>query len=80
MDAIIGRYRVNIEELEPGLILKHPAGINFDLTPEEALGLLDFINVYKQTLIAMDNEREHNCDTEPHLERIILIKENNEGK
>ena len=45
MDAIVGRYRARMEET--GLILGHASGINFDLTPEETLGLLDFINAYR---------------------------------
>ena len=67
MDAIIGRYRARMEE--SGLILRHASGINFDLTPDETLGLLEFINAYRQTLLALQ-ERER--DTEPHLERIAL--------
>ena len=46
------------------LVITHPAGISFDLTLEETLGLMNFINVYRQTLIAMQR------DTEPRLERI----------
>lgn len=67
MDAIIGRYRARMEE--SGLILRHASGINFDLTPDETLGLLEFINAYRQTLLALQ-ERER--DTEPRLERIAL--------
>ena len=40
MDAIIGRYKVRIEET--GLILKHPSGISFDFLPNEVLGALEF--------------------------------------
>jgi hypothetical protein len=66
MDAIIGKYRMHMEE--SGLILKHSSGISFDLTPEEALGLLDFLSAYRQTLEAIREE----VDTEPQLERITL--------
>lgn len=66
MDAIIGKYRMHMEET--GLILKHTSGISFDLTPEESLGLLDFLSAYRQTLQAIREE----VDTEPQLERIIL--------
>jgi hypothetical protein len=66
MDAIVGRYRARMEE--SGLILRHASGINFDLTPEETLGLFDFINAYRQTLLALQEER----DTDPRLERIVL--------
>lgn len=65
MDAIVGRYRARMEE--SGLILRHAAGINFDLTPEETLGLLDFINAYRQTLLSMQER-----DTDPRMERIVL--------
>lgn len=79
MDAIIGRYRANMGELDFGLILRHPSGINFDLTPEEMLGLLDFINLYKQTLIALKQESGHYCDTEAQLKRVTLVKEDNQN-
>jgi hypothetical protein len=71
MDAIIGRYRARMEE--SGLVLRHASGINFDLTPEEALGLLDFIHAYRQTLLSMQQERER--DTDPHIERVVLEKD-----
>ncbi|HTI14866.1 MAG TPA: hypothetical protein VL461_09895 [Dictyobacter sp.] len=59
MDAIIGRYRARVEEC--GLILKHTAGINFDLTPDETLGLFEFIHAYHQTLLTL---QEQGDDTE----------------
>jgi hypothetical protein len=67
MDAIIGRYRVRMEE--SGLIIKHASGISFDLTIDETLGLLDFINAYRQTLMAMQRE------TDPHMERVVIDHE-----
>lgn len=75
MDAIIGRYRARMEE--SGLVLRHASGINFDLTPEETLGLLDFINAYRQTLLFLqEREREalseQERDTDPEIKRIIL--------
>ena len=73
MDAIIGRYRANMDEF--GLILRHPSGINFDFTPEETLGLWDFINVYRETLIAMTQGGKDDIDTEPELKRIILLEQ-----
>ncbi len=63
MDAIIGRYRVRIES--GGLVLTHPTGISFDLTPDETLELQDFIKVYRQALIMRERE------TSPQLERVI---------
>ena len=70
MDAIIGRYRARMEDT--GLVLKHASGINFDLTLGETLGLLEFINAYRHTLLILsEQERE----TDPQLERIVLAKE-----
>ncbi|GHO86175.1 hypothetical protein [Dictyobacter formicarum] len=69
MDAIVGRYRARMEE--PGLVLKHPSGISFDLTPEETLGLLDFITAYRPTLLALQER-----DTDPHMASIVLDKDN----
>lgn len=63
IDAIVGRYRVRMEKT--GLVLTHPSGICFDLTAREAVGLLEFISVYRKPLLA---ER----DTEPEIERIII--------
>lgn len=64
MDANIGRYSVRMEHT--GLVLTHPSGISFDLTTDETLELLDFLNVYRKTLI--NKERE----TNPRLERILI--------
>lgn len=74
MDAIIGRYRVRMEEM--GLILKHTSGISFDLTPDETLSLLDFINAYRQTLLFMQQDTQRDTDTE--LERIVIKKHEDE--
>lgn len=70
MDAIIGRYRARMEK--HGLLLKHASGINFDLNLEETLGLLDFINVYRQTLLML---QQQDRETDPQLRRITF----NEG-
>ena len=74
MDAIIGRYRAHMEET--GLILRHATGISFELTVDETLGLLNFINVYRQTLLAMQEEQD-DVETEPRLERVVIQKEDN---
>lgn len=50
MDAILGRYRVRVNDT--GLVLTHPAGISFDITANEALAFLDFLESHQQTLIA----------------------------
>ncbi|GCF08117.1 hypothetical protein [Dictyobacter arantiisoli] len=68
MDAIVGRYRARMEE--SGLVLRHSSGINFDLTPDETLGLFDFIHAYRQTLQALQEHDER--ETEPRLPRIVL--------
>jgi hypothetical protein len=61
---------------ESGLVLKHAAGINFDLTVEETLGLFDFINVYRETLLAL---KPSEPETDPRLERVTIpIKEEKE--
>ena len=74
MDAIIGRYRAHMEET--GLILIHATGISFELTVDETLGLLNFINVYRQTLLTMQEEQD-DVETEPRLERVVIQKEDN---
>jgi hypothetical protein len=74
MDAIIGRYRAHMEET--GLILRHATGISFELTVDETLGLLNFINVYRQALLMMQEEQD-DVETEPRLERVVIQKEDN---
>jgi hypothetical protein len=64
MDAIIGRYKVRVED--SGIILTHPSGISFEITAEEALDLQDFLKVYRQTLLTTERE------TNPELERIVI--------
>ncbi len=73
MDAIIGRYKVRMEET--GLILKHEAGISFELTLNETIGLGDFINAYRQTLTALQGEADH--ETEPRMKLITPDKDDN---
>jgi hypothetical protein len=72
MDAIVGRYRVRMEE--SGLVLRHASGINFDMTVGETVGLLDFLNAYRQTLLALQSDNER--DTDPYLERIVVDRQN----
>jgi hypothetical protein len=69
MDAIIGSYRAHMKEA--GLILTHPVGISFDLTVDETLGLLNFISVYRQVLLEMQDDQGEG-ETEPHLERTVI--------
>lgn len=70
MDAIIGRYKARIEET--GLILGHATGITFDLNLEETIRLMDFLNVYRETLLSMQEDAEPH--TEPRLARIVINK------
>ena len=62
MDAIIGRYKVCMEET--GLILKHPSGISFDFLPNEVLALWNFIDFYREQLSDIQ------LATQPQLEAI----------
>jgi len=54
MDAKIGKFKVHFDG--NSVILIHSTGIAFDLTPDEALGFADFIDVYRQTLISNREE------------------------
>ncbi len=72
MDAIIGRYKVRMEET--GLVLKHPSGVSFDFLPNEVLGLWNFIDFYREQLSDMQ------LNTRPQIEAIDteeLIDQNN---
>jgi hypothetical protein len=53
MDAIIGRYKVRMEE--SGLVLRHPTGLSFDLEPNEVLGLWNFIDFYREPFTDKQN-------------------------
>lgn len=64
MDAMIGRYRVRVEA--QGVVLTHPAGICFDLSVEEALRLVEYLRSYRQTLLALQQQKMEN-----HREDII---------
>ena len=50
MNAILGKYRVYINDT--GLVLTHPAGISFDITANEAMAFLDFLESHQHTLLA----------------------------
>jgi hypothetical protein len=67
MDAIIGKYRIHMKET--CLILTYPVGISFDLTLDEAVGLMEFINVYQNTIAAVQ------ADTEPRIELVVVDEE-----
>jgi len=56
---------------ESGLVLKHSAGISFDLTVDETLELWDYINAYRQTLVTIRR------DTDPQMESIVPDEQSN---
>ncbi|HXL37541.1 MAG TPA: hypothetical protein VN954_10110 [Ktedonobacteraceae bacterium] len=68
MDAIIGRYKVRIED--EGIVLTHPSGISFEITSKEALDLQDLLKVYRETLLTSELSSER--ETNPELERIVI--------
>ncbi len=65
MDAIIGRYKVGLNET--GLTIKHETGIAFELTIEETLGFFSFLKVYHETLLTLKD------DDEPETEKLIRV-------
>ncbi len=65
MDAIIGRYRVRMEE-SGTLVLRHPTGLMFELKADESLGLLEFLGVYRKTLEAFERE------TDAEIQRVVV--------
>ena len=72
MDAIIGKYRARMEET--GLILTHPTGIIFDLTPTEAIDLVEFIKVYQAMIVSVPH------GTEPGIEGVVMNGEADNNK
>lgn len=71
MYVIIGKYGVLMDET--GLVLTHPTGISFHLTPDEAEGLMRFIKVYQDAMATALR------DTEP-IERIVIDEGSNASK
>ena len=47
MDAQIGNFKVQVKK--SGLHLRHRMGLGFEMTREEALGLLQLLQAYQQT-------------------------------
>jgi hypothetical protein len=72
MYVIIGKYGVLMDEA--GLVLTHPTGIKFHLTPDEAEGLMRFIKVYQDAMATTLR------DTEPYIERIVIDEGSNASK
>ena len=72
MDAIIGRYKVSMEET--GLVLRHPTGLSFDLEPNEVLGLWNFINFYREPLTDKQTEADSRAVSTRDTEQVIDYK------
>jgi hypothetical protein len=67
MEAIIGKYRVRMEESY--LILTHTTSISFDLTLDETVGLMEFIKVYQAAIAAAQR------DTAPKMKGGVVDKQ-----
>lgn len=50
MDRMIGKYRARMKET--GLVLIHPVGISFDLSPDQAVELMEFIDGFQDAIEA----------------------------
>jgi hypothetical protein len=72
MDAQIGKFKVQVKE--SGLLLQHSMGMGFELTREEALGLLQFLQVYQQALL------EQPGTTDPETQPIIQFPMNEDDQ
>jgi hypothetical protein len=59
---------------ETGLILRHATGLSFELSVDETLGLLNFISVYRDALLALQDDQD-DAETEPRLERVFIPKD-----
>jgi hypothetical protein len=64
--SLLKEYKACLERT--GLVLSHEAGISFDLTTDETSWSLDFLSVYRQTLITMQRK------TDPHIEHIAVAR------
>lgn len=62
MEAIIGRYRVQV--LESGINLRHVSGIAFDLNVDETVGLMDILNAYRQTFQSIQSQQVPTSDSD----------------
>jgi len=67
MEAMIGKYRARMKVT--GLALIHPVGFSFDLTLDEAVELMEFIDAYRDTIAAAQR------DTEPGIESVVVDEE-----
>ena len=71
MDAIIGRYKVRVEET--GLVLRHPTGLSFELEPNEVLGLWHFIDFYREQFTdkQIETDPQHKATDADDTEELI---------
>jgi hypothetical protein len=72
MDAQIGKFKVQVKK--SGLLLRHSMGMGFELTREEALGLLQFLQVYQQALL------EQPGTTDPETQPVIRFLMNEDDQ
>ncbi len=66
MEAIIGKYRVRMEESY--LILTHDTRVSFDLTLNEALWLMEFIRLYQGATATAQRDSETDDEQEVDLD------------
>jgi len=59
METIIGKYRARMKET--GLVLIHPVGISFDLTLDQAVELMEFIDGCQDALVATQCHESMDC-------------------
>jgi hypothetical protein len=72
MRAQIGKFKVQARK--SGLLLRHNMGLGFELTPQEALGLLQFLKLYQQSLL------EQLDMTDPETQPVIRLLENEDDQ
>jgi hypothetical protein len=72
MQAQIGKFKIQVTK--SGLALRHSTGLGFELTREEALGLLQFLQVYQQTLL------EQPGTTDPETQPVIRFLKNEDDQ
>jgi len=71
MEAMIGKYRARMKKT--GLALIHPVGFCFDLTLDEAVELMEFIDDCRDTIAAAQR------DTEPSIVSVVVDEESRVG-
>jgi hypothetical protein len=59
MEAMIGKYKARMKET--GLVLIHPVGFSFDLTFNEAVELMEFIDGCQNAIVATQSHEMMDC-------------------